>query len=197
MTHDVAASLDSVQLARACARKPADQEAWKELVRRFEALVCWKATQILRAHTGTAHPETVEDIAQEVFSRLFMHISEFDPAGSSLSTFLTVITENITKDHLRRRHRDGRLLSMDESRELLRGLRDGTFDMAALTEKVYEVAHATPASRNRKLITEYLQGDDPEDLSERYQLSVSTIYRILAAYRERLRGALRGLGGES
>ena len=54
-----------------------------------------------------------EDIAQEVFLRLYQHPPQLSPSGK-LFTWLYRVTVNRCLDFLRRRPRDARLFSLDE-----------------------------------------------------------------------------------
>src|SRR5579875_518649 len=78
-----------------------EKSAWDGFVRRYAGL-------ILSAVRVTArHGIDVEDIVQEVFTRLckddFRLLKTYDPARAGLSTWLTIVARSTARDVLRRR----------------------------------------------------------------------------------------------
>jgi len=88
-------SVDLPALARG------EKAAWNGFVRRYAGL-------ILSAVRVTArHGVDVEDVAQEVFTRLckddFRLLKTYDPARAGLSTWLTIVARSTARDMQRRR----------------------------------------------------------------------------------------------
>jgi RNA polymerase sigma-70 factor, ECF subfamily len=83
---------DERNLVRQCLR--GDQDACTRLVHEYAALV---GTVIWRA---TGDHDTVEDLAQETFLRVFRGLGYFD-ARSKLSTWIYTIAHRVAIDHLR------------------------------------------------------------------------------------------------
>lgn len=71
------------------------EEAWRELVVRYTKVI-WNATGSFRFSF-----QEREDIAQDVFTKLLLHIKEYDSKRSSFATYLTVITKRLCIDKLR------------------------------------------------------------------------------------------------
>jgi RNA polymerase sigma-70 factor (ECF subfamily) len=71
------------------------EEAWRELVVRYTKVI-WNATGSFRFSF-----QEREDIVQDVFAKLLLHIKEYDPRRSGFATYLTVITKRLCIDKLR------------------------------------------------------------------------------------------------
>lgn len=78
-----------------------DDVALAELERRFRSMIVAYAATLL-------DPDTAEDVAQEVFLRVYRHAQNWQPVGS-LRTYLLHITRNLS---LNERRRAGNLRSM-------------------------------------------------------------------------------------
>ena len=134
-----------------------EKSAWDGFVRRYAGL-------ILSAVRVTArHGIDVEDIVQEVFTRLckddFRLLKTYDPARAGLSTWLTIVARSTARDMQRRRQPiqtpidavpEMLLAVTDEPREKLR-LPDGLLSprqkliLTLLYEREMEVAEIAAA----------------------------------------------------
>lgn len=74
----------------------------------YERLVSEFGGRLRRFAARMAGPEVADDVAQEVFLRVYRSIRTFDPSGS-LPAWVFTIANNLCVDHLRRR-RPGRRL---------------------------------------------------------------------------------------
>lgn len=72
-----------------------DEDAFRQLVERYEARVFWLARNLV----GNA--ESARDVAQEAFVRVFRNLARFD-TSRNFYTWLYQITTNLSIDHLRR-----------------------------------------------------------------------------------------------
>lgn len=79
--------------------------AWDRFAEKCAGLILSTAKRLLDMKTGQASMDDARDIAQDVFTRLvkndFKLLKSYDPAKSSLSTWLTVITRSTAIDYLR------------------------------------------------------------------------------------------------
>lgn len=82
------------------------EEAFRELVRRYERPVFSLIYRMVRDR------EVAEDLSQETFIKVLNHIDRYRPEFK-LSSWLFKIANNLTIDHLRKRHVD--TISMDGS----------------------------------------------------------------------------------
>jgi len=108
--------LADVELASRCAS--GDEDAWKELVQRFQKKVWHVAFQF----TGRA--DEAEELSQEIFLHLLAALGSFDREGN-LSAWVHRVARNFAIDHYRRRRRERSLVeSREDPEERLRAARD-------------------------------------------------------------------------
>jgi RNA polymerase sigma-70 factor (ECF subfamily) len=88
-----------------------DERAFTELVRRFQGRVMNLITRVLNDR------ECSDDLAQEVFVRVFVHRRNYR-RGSKFSTWLFTIAANLAKNEIRRRVRRRNWFSLDALQEV-------------------------------------------------------------------------------
>jgi RNA polymerase sigma-70 factor (ECF subfamily) len=100
----VAGERDIETLLAACLRGEA--EAWSELVERFAPVILASVRRTFQASRRSADDRDVEDAVQEVFVKLvknrFRTLRSYDPARSTLRTWLAVVARSVAVDQLRR-----------------------------------------------------------------------------------------------
>ena len=89
-----------------------DEKAFPELVRRFQGRITNLVSRVLNDR------ECADDLAQEVFVRVFVHRRNYRH-GSKLSTWLFTIAANLAKNEIRRRVRRRNWFSLDALEEML------------------------------------------------------------------------------
>ena len=105
---DAESQVTSTLVARCAA---GDAAAWEQLVRQHNRRVynlCYR-------FTGSA--TDAEDLAQEVFIKVYRTLGSYDPDRAQFTTWLTTVTRNLLVDHFRRTKQDRATDSMDESSE--------------------------------------------------------------------------------
>jgi len=88
-----------------------DATAWEQLVRQQTRRVynlCYR-------FTGSA--TDAEDLAQEVFLKVYRTLGSYDPDKAQFTTWLTTVTRNLLVDHFRRTKQDRATDSIDEAGE--------------------------------------------------------------------------------
>lgn len=93
------------QLVQQCLR--GDAVAWEELVRKHTRRVynlCYR-------FVGNSHE--AEDLAQEVFLRVFRTLTSYRAVQGGFTTWMTSVTRNLLIDHYRRTKRDRMTDSLD------------------------------------------------------------------------------------
>jgi len=96
------------------ARVSEDEErAFTELVRRFQGRVINLISRVLNDR------ESADDLAQEVFVRVYVHRRNYR-RGSKFSTWLFTIAANLAKNEIRRRVRKRHWFSLDALQDLLK-----------------------------------------------------------------------------
>src|SRR6266581_967437 len=101
-----------------------DERAFPELVRRYQGRVTNLVSRVLNDR------ECADDLAQEVFVRVFVHRRNYR-RGSKFSTWLFTIAANLAKNEIRRRVRRRNWFSLDALQEVLK---DSTPQLADPTE---------------------------------------------------------------
>lgn len=89
-----------------------DERAFRELVDRHRAKIFTFIVKIVK------NREDANDIAQEVFIKIYHALDSFDPS-KNFSSWLFKIAQNMSIDHLRKKRIDH--VSIDETRETSRG----------------------------------------------------------------------------
>ena len=89
-----------------------DERAFTELVRRFQGRVTNLIARVLNDR------ESSDDLAQEVFVRVFVHRRNYR-RGSKFTTWLFTIAANLAKNEIRRRVRKRNWFSLDALQEVL------------------------------------------------------------------------------
>lgn len=109
-----------------------DERAFSELVRRFQGRVINLISRVLNDR------EASDDLAQEVFVRVFVHRRNYR-RGSRFSTWLFTIAANLAKNEIRRRVRRRNWFSLDALTETLKdsvpALADPTEGRESLMER--------------------------------------------------------------
>src|SRR5437867_2332090 len=131
-----------------------DERAFSELVRRYQGRVTNLVSRVLNDR------ECADDLAQEVFVRVFVHRRNYR-RGSKLSTWVFTIAANLAKNEIRRRVRRRNWFSLDALQE---AFKDGAMLFADPTE-----------GRERLLEREQLQeavGRAIATVPEKYRLAL-------------------------
>ena len=101
-----------------------DERAFSELVRRYQGRVVNLVSRVLNDR------ECSDDLAQEVFVRVFVHRRNYR-RGSKFSTWLFTIAANLAKNEIRRRVRRRNWFSLDALQEMVS---DSAIQLADPTE---------------------------------------------------------------
>jgi len=176
------------ELIESCQR--GDFAAFEVLVRRFERKVFGLIYQIVRA------PNDVEDIAQEVFTKLFFSLHRFR-LGASFEAWLHRITVNQCCDYLRKRKRT---LQVNESElsaeEAVRFERVGSFSQIResdightleMRETAADLLSALPPQERSLLVLREVEELSIEELMAIFNASSSAIKVRLFRARQRLK----------
>lgn len=104
--HDQATRGMDIDLERLCS---GDKRSWDAFVEANARVIYWTAASVLRRRNPRASEQEVADVSQEIFLKLVQNdyrlLRSFDPAKSSLRTWLAVIARSTTMDHLRKEAR--------------------------------------------------------------------------------------------
>lgn len=173
-----------------------DREAFGQLVGRYQKRVFSMVYHLLR------RPDEVEDIAQEVFLKVFRTIGSFDHRAS-FGTWLNRVTVNHCYDYLRR-IRASRVsyfgeLSDEQRRQLESGTESGVGSgsdaerRVALRDLVAKLMERAPADDRIILALKELQDLSVEEIADTLNLKPGTVKVRLHRARKRMLEDLRSL----
>ena len=84
-----------------------DAAAWEEIVQRYHRRIY----NICYRFTGSA--DDAQDLAQEVFIKMYRTLSSFDAERGAFMTWMTTLTRNLLVDHFRKTKHDRLTDSLD------------------------------------------------------------------------------------
>jgi RNA polymerase sigma-70 factor (ECF subfamily) len=172
------------------------EPAFEELVRRHQQRVFALVSGILRRQ------EDVEDIAQQVFLKVFLSLKRFDHRAA-FSTWLYKITVNECWDYLRKKKVRPLVYEADLSEEQVSRLDGivsadrvalGPNDRAEVKDMLNHMLETLPAEDQQLLVLKEIEGFSVQELAEILDLNVNTVKvrlfrargRVMDAYRRRL-----------
>jgi RNA polymerase sigma-70 factor (ECF subfamily) len=175
------------------------EEAFRELVRRYERPVFSLIYRMVRDR------EVAEDLSQETFIKVLNHIDRYRPEFK-LSSWLFKIANNLTIDHLRKRHVD--TISMDGSPHAATAaeIEATSFDIEGRGESPLEelesrelgtaieqaIARLRPEYRSCILLR-HVEGRSYEEIATTLDLPLGTVKTYIHRARHELRNALAHL----
>lgn len=172
------------------------EPAFEELVRRHQQRVFALVSGILRRQ------EDVEDIAQQVFLKVYLSLKKFDQRAA-FSTWLYKITVNECWDYLRKKKVRPLVYESDLSEEQVSRL-DGIVsaervslnanERAEVKQLLERMLDKLPEQDRQLLVLKEMEGFSVQELAEILNLNVNTVKvrlfrargRILESYRRRL-----------
>ena len=105
--------LSARQLIDRCSKRPPEELAWQEFVRRFHATIHKGVSDVYARLSGCEHnvtspaaEEVVRELVQEVYRRLTRNNSEAlrqvkANHDDSMKNYLLLVCMNVTRDHIR------------------------------------------------------------------------------------------------
>ena len=146
-----------------------DERAFTELVRRFQGRVTNLVSRVLNDR------ECADDLAQEVFVRVFVHRRNYRH-GSKFSTWLFTIAANLAKNEIRRRVRRRNWFSLDALQELLHDSiaqladptegREATLEREQLREAIGRSIATVPEKYRMALVLRDIEGLPYEEIAQ-------------------------------
>ena len=166
-------------------------EAFEELVACYEGQVF----SLLRRLLGPTYP--LEDVAQEVFVRLFRTRDRYRPSGR-LGTFLYRITYNLALNALRDRKRDRTSAALPrtpdgEAVELEDPRTEAPYeasDRDTWAGKIDAALQELPENQRSALVFQHYDGLDLAEIGEVLGISAKAVKSLLHRARENLRDIL-------
>jgi len=168
-----------------------DTAAFEQLVGRHERLVIGTVGRMLGTHSDA------EDIAQQVFVRVWKNAKRYEPRAK-FTTWLLKITRNLVFNELRRRSRHPQVPLQSESDEEERPLRDEHAvapDASLLEQELQEAVDAAiaelPETQRMAVILRRYEELSYEEIAGALDQSVSAVKSLLFRARTELRESLQ------
>ncbi len=169
------------------------EAAFEELIRRHQQRVLALVGSILRRR------EDVEDVAQQVFLKVFISLKRFD-LRSAFSTWLYKITVNECWDYLRKKKVRPLVYEADLSEEQVSRLDGivsadrpvtGASEQAEVKETLEWMLEKLPEQDQQLLVLKEMEGFSVQELAEILDLNVNTVKVRLFRARSRLMDVYR------
>jgi RNA polymerase sigma-70 factor (ECF subfamily) len=168
-----------------------DDRALEQLVERHQRLVIGTVGRMLGAGSDA------EDIAQQVFVRVWKNAKRYEPRAK-FTTWLLKITRNLVFNELRRRSRHPQVPLQAESEEEERPLKDEHAvapDASLLEHELQEAVDAAianlPETQRMAVILRRYEELSYEEIAESLDQSVSAVKSLLFRARTELRESLK------
>jgi RNA polymerase sigma-70 factor (ECF subfamily) len=169
-----------------------DHEAFRELVERHQHAVIGTVARMLGS------PSDAEDIAQQVFLRIWRNAKRYRPEAK-FTTYLFTITRNLVFNETRRRSRK-KEVSSDEreenSNQLIEDSPDRQPDSELLQSELQAAVDAAiaslPEAQRTAVVLRRYEQLPYEDIASVLGLSVSAVKSLLFRARTTLRESLEG-----
>ncbi len=172
-----------------------EKDAYEGLVTKYETRVA-----SLIFHT-VGSEDDVRDLVQETFVKAFLGLRKFR-RRSAFSTWLYRIAVNVCIDHMRKRSRRPKLISLPEGDDgtEAREIRDersesprGTAARMEMRKAILDAVEKLPPGQRSAVILHLVEGFSCEDTAKVLGCAVGTVKASLFKARERLRRDLRAL----
>lgn len=163
-----------------------DHLAFERLVQRYQHTVL----NFIFRHTGDRH--TAEDLAQEVFMRVYQASSEFEPRGK-VSSWIFTITLNICRNESKRRMRRERLLHSLSTQGIAADGHESSQSGGyhAHEKDLMSALEDLPDNQRAALLLRVNEGLSYAEISRVLSVSVSSVESLIFRARTRLRDLLK------
>ncbi len=138
--------VDDTQVVFALVRRcvAGDTGAWEEIVRQYNRRiynVCYRFT---------GSPDSAEDLAQEVFIKMYRTLDSYAPEKGAFTTWLMTMTRNLLVDHFRKSKQDRVTESLDA------GVTEDE-DAAPLSDRIRDTAPSADEGIERQQTQQMVQ----------------------------------------
>jgi len=129
-----------------------------------------------------------EDVAQEVFLRVWTHAERWQPGRAQFGTWLHRVATNLCLDRLRKRRPE----NIDDIPEPVSGdpRPDENLERRELAERVEAALQALPERQRLAIVLSHFQGLSNIEAAEILEVSVEAVESLLGRARRQLRGTL-------
>jgi RNA polymerase sigma-70 factor (ECF subfamily) len=138
-----------------------------------------------------------EDVVQETFANALSRAAEYDPARGSVGSWLTVMSRNVIRDHMRAHKRSDELQAMWERIDAtlaqtfaamaVRPLPGEVLERDETRDLVHMAVANLPEQYRKALTRKYVDGESLETLAGELGISVDATKSLLARARRAFR----------
>jgi RNA polymerase sigma-70 factor (ECF subfamily) len=167
-----------------------DDQAFERLIERHQALVVGTVARMLGSNSD------VEDLAQQVFLRVWRSASRYVPTAK-FTTWLLKITRNLVFNEMRRTKRQAHVPMQPDPQGEELPIKDESVRSPAeslleheLQQAIEEAIIELPATQRMALILRRYEGRSYEEIGEILDLSVPAVKSVLFRARTELRARL-------
>lgn len=172
------------------AARDGDDDAFKELVMRYEPVVAATVTGML----GNC-PEA-EDVGQETFIRFYKALGSFR-GDSSVKTYITRIAMNQAINEIRRKTRRGKVFSSTPADEIAdMPDRRSSGDDGPDRELVEQAIQKLDDDFRSVIVLRLIDGYSTAETAEMLNIPVGTVLSRLSRAQKKLKGLLKPVAGE-
>jgi RNA polymerase sigma-70 factor (ECF subfamily) len=174
-----------------------DDKAWREFDARYGRLIHRCITRVTARFSAVIGPEDIREIHATLCFQLLANdkrkLKSFEPSrGNKLGSWLGMLAIHTTYDFLRSVRREPRRTGLGEAESLTSEIPDPS-EVCVLRERARLVSRLLEGftDKDREFITlYYADGLEPEQIAERMQISVKTVYSKKHKIRSRLEALL-------
>ena len=174
-----------------------DPAAWREFQSRYDRLIFRCITKVTRRFASIVSQDDVREVYATLYVSLLandMHkLRSFDPErGNRFSSWIGLLAINAAYDHLRTLKREPQKECITEAMELVCDLPDpfeltSEHERAAIAQKTLEDF----SEKDRTFAALYFgEGMDPQDIADKMNISVKTVYSKKHKIQSRLESVL-------
>ena len=160
-----------------------DARAWREFQTRYDRLIYRCITKVTARFAARVGTDDVKEIYATLLLQLLSNdkhkLRSFDPArGNRFGSWIGLLAINAAYDHLRSVRRDANRASITEAESISCDTPD-PFEVCERRQRAARVAEALGdfSEKDRQFMDLYFgEGLEPEEVAERMQISVKTVY---------------------
>jgi len=173
-----------------------DKECYRMLIDRYQE----KLTRYVRRISG-APAESIEDIVQDVFLKVYINLNSYDPE-KSFSSWIYRIAHNETINYWRKNKKKNDMVVSLESESALGNLRDGRNVEAEVFGKMngalaLKVLEGINEKYRDAIMMNHLEEASYREISEKLEVPIGTVGTLISRGRKMLREHLEAGGFSS
>ena len=167
--------VDDVDIIKRCQQN--DQEAFRELVSRYQEKILWIAYQMVGNY------EEARDISQEAFIRVYRSLPRFN-LMSNFYTWLYRIVVNLSIDYLRKQKPRNRTISFEDVGEISSSVRSAEEQLESreMSQEIHKILQELPVQYRMIIILRDIEGFSCKEIGKIVKCNSNTVrWRLFRA----------------